>query len=58
MSKNTPFNAALTRRFHNKCLDDEHGPKTSKPSDLAVTWEDGPDMPERRTQTTAVALDG
>lgn len=25
---------------------------------LSVSWRTGPDVPERRTQTTAVALDG
>lgn len=32
--------------------------KTSIPSEFAVAWKIGPNMPNRRTQTTAVALDG
>lgn len=34
------------------------GAKPVTPSDLSVTWQRGPAMPNRRTQTTAVALDG
>lgn len=39
--------------------DEEKTPAAEEQSDdLSVSWTGGPDMPRRRTQTTAVALDG
>lgn len=34
------------------------GTRTTASDEFSVTWDQGPDMPKRRTQTTAVALDG
>lgn len=41
-----------------RATDQESAASTRSPAELAVSWTSGPDMPLRRTQTTAVALDG
>lgn len=41
-----------------RATDQDSAASTRSPGGLTVSWTSGPDMPLRRTQTTAVALDG